>query len=1041
MADEIKKKWKNYTEDLYNKNLKRTDNLNSLPSEPEPGYLKMLEFGIVFFSSCFLVAGIPTLNVTPNLGVYLTGETVDFTCCDSGSPISQGFQFYKEGTKIHSTEVLADTCSIYKSESLTKQDAGSYQCGYWINNNGTQEESDMSETATLIITDQPPAPSITLSPSHSVYIMEESVTIICVTGSSPVRGINYFKGSKEIHRSNTPGPRDTHIISTSNQGSAGEYSCGYWVIEAGREIHSQQSNFITVRVIDRPNAPSFFLSPTYRVYITGENVTLICSIPIGTAVEGVQYYKEGKDMHKQEMSKTSITHTASMSTLVAPANYSCGYWVKNVKREIQSQPSSYVTVNVIDPPPAPLFTLSPQHSVYISGENVTGTCHPPDRSAVNMIKFYKESHEIPQVALHGKEDTYIISTSAQEAAGKYSCVYWIINAGRKIQSQPSRSLMIAVIDLPSAPLFTLSPEHSVYIYGENITGTCHPPDRSAVNMIKFYKESHEIPLVELHGKEDTYIISTSAQEAAGNYSCVYWIINAGRTIQSQTSRSVMVAVIDRPPAPSIFLRPPYPVYISGENITLICSIPFGSTVEEIQYYKDGKNVHRERTSCTNFTYIISAHAHEAAAKYSCGYWIQKSNREIQSQPSSTVTVITINQLPIPKLQDKSGLPIYLSGDNLQLVCSASPQYNVTGFYIYLDDDRLLSLKTSDQSSLTHGVSSISSSGSYSCQIQANVLGREILSQKSNPLLISLTDPPPPPTLFLVQDYNVYITGETIDMLCTEAHNSTKYNLYSGDQFLLSSKALKLPKIHSKSNASYTCTYHKDIQNRLVESGRSKPIKITVIDPPSAPYITLGSPVQKVEDGFLVTLNCSAPDTNVQRTFYFFKITAEDDTSSSEKNVTNVSATVLWELGLISNAIFSCEYEEDMIGRRVRSKRSINLTVLLIESSIFSPPVIAGLIGGISLIICLTLIIWFYVRSKKEKRYNTFRFRSSQDLSGSSATLSSSFWLSGTSSDDVINPFQRFATFQSSTKYFKGRSFRGSHYIQTCEPSLEDIQLE
>lgn len=97
-----------------------------------------------------------------------------------------------------------------------------------------------------------------------------------------------------------------------------------------------------------------------------------------------------------------------------------------------------------------------------------------------------------------------------------------------------------------------------------------------------------------------------------------------------------------------------------------------------------------------------------------------------------------------------------------------------------------------------------------------------------------------------------------------------------------------------------------------------------LDPLPAPNLTLGYSVEKVNDGFQVTLNCSAPDSDLMRTFYFI----ETSDKHSEKNVTDYSASLKWELGRISHGTFYCEYEEEIQERKIRSRRSQALTIPL-----------------------------------------------------------------------------------------------------------------
>ncbi|CAH2294644.1 Hypothetical predicted protein [Pelobates cultripes] len=100
--------------------------------------------------------------------------------------------------------------------------------------------------------------------------------------------------------------------------------------------------------------------------------------------------------------------------------------------------------------------------------------------------------------------------------------------------------------------------------------------------------------------------------------------------------------------------------------------------------------------------------------------------------------------------------------------------------------------------------------------------------------------------------------------------------------------------------------------------------ILLSDPLSPPSLILENPVQKVGNHFQVTLNCSVPDSNLNRTFHYFRINAEND----NRNATGVSVSIVWQLESIDNVVFYCEYEEDIHGRNVKSGKSKYLPVTL-----------------------------------------------------------------------------------------------------------------
>ncbi|XP_075425265.1 uncharacterized protein LOC142465180 isoform X2 [Ascaphus truei] len=142
-------------------------------------------------------------------------------------------------------------------------------------------------------------------------------------------------------------------------------------------------------------------------------------------------------------------HIPSLDFTSAGA-YTCEYW----DSRSTSPRSNLISILVTDYPPSPSISLSPSRSVYIRGESVTVTCSFPGGSAVTGIRFYREGKEIPREKTPGRGATYVISTSAQEAAGRYTCGYWVETYGRRILSFLSNEVMIRISESITATSFS-----------------------------------------------------------------------------------------------------------------------------------------------------------------------------------------------------------------------------------------------------------------------------------------------------------------------------------------------------------------------------------------------------------------------------------------------------------------------------------------------------------------------------------------------------------------------------------------------------------
>ncbi|KAM4707010.1 uncharacterized protein O3C94_002466 [Discoglossus pictus] len=244
-----------------------------------------------------------------------------------------------------------------------------------------------------------------------------------------------------------------------------------------------------------------------------------------------------------------------------------------------------------NPPPAPSITLSPLHYVYFIGEKINVTCTPPHALAKRII-FYKEIQGIKQEMTSGKENTYIISTSVQEAGGKYCCGYLVEIRGRDFLSYPSNTTSIDVTDLPAAPSITLSPSNPVYTKGENITVTCTTIGGSAKRII-FYKENNE---VKDSRSENTYVISSSVPAASGGYRCAYVAEIQKREVLSYASDTLQLTVTDTTTTTSIPQTYPVEEFQTTSDPTTAFSTLWAST--NIPTFKDFTTNHSITLSST-----------------------------------------------------------------------------------------------------------------------------------------------------------------------------------------------------------------------------------------------------------------------------------------------------------------------------------------------------------------------------------------------------------------------------------------------------------
>ncbi|XP_044130686.1 Fc receptor-like protein 5 isoform X7 [Bufo gargarizans] len=922
---------------------------------------RTIRFGLFLFVQIALISGIPFLHTDQNLPIYVPGDNITLMCCSESPLTHQMFEFYREDSLIYFI-AQDQNCTSQIIKITTQQDIGPYYCAYKAVENGTDVQSNMSHPITFQYADTPLPPNITLVPLFSVYTTKESVHLECAPpDGTAVKGIQIYKEGNEIHEGVTLKSR--YEISASNKDAPGRYYCKYWVEMNGRSISSSPSEHVTINVTNPPQAPSIILNPKLPVYIKGENVNITCSFPEQSTVISIQYIKDNQEIHRSKTPKTMSTYVLSNLSLENTGQYKCQYWVKTSGRQISSNASVPISIIVEDTPLPPNITLVPLFSVYTTKESVHLECAPPDGTAVKGIQIYKEGNEIHEgVALKSR---YEISASNKDAPGRYYCKYWVEMNGRSISSSPSEHVTINVTNPPQAPSIILNPKLPVYIKGENVNITCSFPEQSTVISIQYIKDNQEIHRSKTPKTMSTYVLSNLSLENTGQYKCQYWVTTSGRQISSNASVPISIIVEDTPLPPNITLVPLFSVYTTKESVHLECAPPDGTAVKGIQIYKEGNEIHEGVTLKSR--YEISASDKDAPGRYYCKYWVEMNGRSISSSPSEHVTINVTNTPLPPNITLVPLFSVYTTKESVHLECAPPDGTAVKGIQIYKEGNEIhegVTLKSRYEIS----ASNKDAPGRYYCKYWVEMNGRSISSSPSEHVTINVTNPPITPVLKLAPALEIYVVGESLVFTCSGLVNA-RHTIYKDGQLLQNDFFHLIPSVQLYHNGSYTCAYNFDNKGRQMESSRSQAVNIYVIEPLPAPILTLGRPIEKVEEGFVVTLNCSAPDEDLLRTFYYFSTTEDNHLA----NLTGFSTSLELEVGHISQIAYICEYEQELKGRTIRSRRSQTLSIQLSEASIMSPPVIAGIIGTISLLLCFTLALWFYMKSKRYNRLNRFRF--------------------------------------------------------------------
>ncbi|XP_029436499.1 Fc receptor-like protein 6 isoform X3 [Rhinatrema bivittatum] len=309
----------------------------------------------------------------------------------------------------------------------------------------------------------------------------------------------------------------------------------------------------------------------------------------------------------------------------------------------------------------------------------------------------------------------------------------------------SGRLLLAVKDHLPTPRLSFEPPSPVYISGEPVTLRCAHPEADGVVGYRFYRDDAEAPVGGGSPSEPTYRMAGAREEEAGWYSCLYQSEVRGRVIRSMRSARHLLAITAQPPAPSLTLQPAYPVYITGEPVTMGCASPGPAAVTGYRFYKDGREV-TERPGASPRDYVISGVSGQTAGTYRCIYWTGERGRDIPAVPSTPVAVVVIDPLRPPAFSLTPSDGRVGDGENLTLACSA-PAGSGNVQMLFLRDGEVVHRGQSPNRternfrfSFRAMRGNASHVGNYSCYYEADVRGRLLISPQSSPRQVTVEAP-------------------------------------------------------------------------------------------------------------------------------------------------------------------------------------------------------------------------------------------------------------------------------------------------------------
>ncbi|XP_063313194.1 uncharacterized protein LOC134612699 [Pelobates fuscus] len=295
-------------------------------------------------------------------------------------------------------------------------------------------------------------PHLFATPVYPVYIKGEAITLECSVPPKKIyKHFEFYKNFAWIPSNNT----FTYHIPSLDYSHAGKFTCEYW----DGSYSSTRSNAVHMIILDaHPPPPTLYVRNAQSVYVRGQSITMVCSLPHNsTLVKRIQYVKDKIEIDSKETDKKRGRYVISRFTPEDAGEYICAYWVEILGREVSSVHSNTVLIEMEEHPESPTLYVRGQQSEYVRGQSITLGCYVPIiRPMVKRFRYFKDGNEVTH-KITNTGTLYVISSVTQEDAGEYNCDYTVEKSGIEILSFPSNSV---IIKLSGSTIPTIIPSKS-----------------------------------------------------------------------------------------------------------------------------------------------------------------------------------------------------------------------------------------------------------------------------------------------------------------------------------------------------------------------------------------------------------------------------------------------------------------------------------------------------------------------------------------------------------------------------------------------------
>ncbi|CAI5791436.1 receptor 5 [Podarcis lilfordi] len=315
----------------------------------------------------------------------------------------------------------------------------------------------------------------------------------------------------------------------------------------------------------------------------------------------------------------------------------------------------------------------------------------------------------------------------------------------------------------------------------------------------------------------------------------------------------------------------------------------------------------------------------------------------------SAALVTVLPPPAPELSIIPPRQTFLQGQRITLKCSP-PEGQLAAKFLFYEikaDGNYTRPQEQFDNTLEITAGFQETKKSFVCAyLEENSAGQ--LSERSNRIEVSIRGHLRPPFFSVSPKLDTYSSGEIVNLTCSAPENLLMSRvLFKKDQRL--SHVYRPPsplasftytrRLSPRDSGEHLCTYQAAESSQNISSPESNSIRISVMDPPPAPVLTVDPPPGVVKERGFLRLTCSAIGSDAEQRFHFYKdgvkISSRSEESLADSGeprnaLSNASADILVQVtASIHTGEFACRYEQKLSSRWIMSpwSQTVNVTVL------------------------------------------------------------------------------------------------------------------